>query len=272
MVIKILKPKISIIIAVFNGNSGDYNIKKTINSVLNQNYEKFELIVVDGLSKDGTIEVVKKFSVKDDRIKWVSEKDRGIYDAMNKGINLSSGDYLYFLNSDDYLVDNSIFSEVVELIKLNPTSELICGGVSYFRPEGTKINYFDSFNGFSLKRGRQPPHQGTFFKKSLFEKVGLFDINYKSSADFDFFCRCYLKKISSINFNKVVASFQRGGFSSKGDVSFIETSKIIKKYFGLFWWIYQVIVVKTKEFLKFILVKSKLINFFYFIRKRVKFL
>ena len=123
---------VSVIVAVYNGNSNHYNIARTIESVLNQTYKNIELIVIDGASTDGTIEIIKKYAKKGKISYWVSEKDSGIYDAMNKGIYVAKGEFFYFLNSDDYLVDDKVITNVTDSLRNNTDLDIVYGFVEYY--------------------------------------------------------------------------------------------------------------------------------------------
>lgn len=217
-------PKISIITVVYNSKKG---LEKTIKSVINQIYKNIEYIIIDGGSTDGTIDIIKKYQDKIDY--WISEPDQGIYDAMNKGAKQASGEYLYFLNSGDYLFDENIIKKIARCINQN-NSDLIVGGI---------IRLHNGFEGFSapeemrrLKFGRTLPHQGSFVKSSVFRKLNGFNINYKVAGDFDFFCRFYKKEFSYKSIKESVAYMPSGGISSNKKIALPECYKVIGNHFG----------------------------------------
>jgi glycosyltransferase involved in cell wall biosynthesis len=218
-------PKISIITVVYNNVS---HIEQTIVSVLDQTYKDIEYIIIDGGSTDGTVNIIKRHH--DDIAYWISESDRGIYDAMNKGIKKARGEYVYFLNSGDTLIDKNVLSHV---------SKELSFGTDYLFGRAKKIHkkYFiwltTSMN--KLKYGKAPCHQATFVKKTVLEKINYFDIMYQSAADLDMFCRLYFGGYTYFESSILISEFLAGGFSSNKKISYSETVKIIKKYFGFFY-------------------------------------
>ena len=172
-------PKLSIITINFNNLVG---LKRTVESVLNQTWNEFEYIVIDGGSTDGSAAYIESQSYKIDY--WVSEPDKGIYNAMNKGITKSTGEYLLFLNSGDYLNDSSILNKNHIYLK---DKEIICFNINEIREEGIRIKKSPAEMTFSQLFIDTIPHQSTFIKKSLFSKAGLYDENLKIVSDWKFF-------------------------------------------------------------------------------------
>ena len=203
------EPIFSIITVVLDGEK---YIEKTIKSVLGQSFKNFEYIVVDGKSKDGTINIIRKYSKK--ITKWVSEKDKGLYDAFNKGIKMSKGKYICIVNSDDLLTKNAL-STINNYVVLNPDIDFFFGSVKKhwgilhgYRPE--KIRY--SWGFYSSHS------TGFFIKRISAKKVGQYNIKYKYHADYDYFYRMIVKKnLTGIatKEKEIVGIFRRGGFSSK---------------------------------------------------------
>lgn len=185
--------KISIITVNFNNAKG---LERTINSVREQTYKEIEFIVIDGFSTDESKNIILK---NQDIISyWISEKDNGIYDAMNKGIKVCSGDYVLFLNSGDFLTNRKIIRNI--FIR-KYTEDLIVGRQLFINTKGKvgrspKLNYKD-FN-ITYFLSSTLPHQATFIKSSLFWKIGLYDTTYKVSADWVF----WIKAIIENNCNK----------------------------------------------------------------------
>jgi glycosyltransferase involved in cell wall biosynthesis len=217
------RPLVSIITAVYNGNQ---TIEETIKSVINQIYMNFEYIIVDGGSIDGTIDTIKKY----DKLiyYWVSEPDRGIYDALNKGIDLARGEWLYFLGADDIFVDDtalqSFFSEPRD-------TKMLYGNV--VRGRNSSI-YDGQFSKFKLCR-TNICQQAIFYHQSLFKEIGYFDFRYVFAADWVF----NMKAFAAINTNplfvdRIVAKYSEEGLSSqKHDPLFIkERLKLIRQIFG----------------------------------------
>lgn len=212
-----MKPLITVYIT--NHNYGKF-ISKSIKSVLNQSFKNYEYIIIDGGSNDRTIDIIKKYENKIDY--WVSEKDKGLYDAFNKGMMLASGKFIGIINSDDVYTKNSL-KIISNYISKYKNIDFIFGsvkkhwGVLYgYRPE--KIHY--SWGFYSSHS------TGFFLKKSSAIKVGLYDINYKYHADYDYFYRLIVQhKMRGIatKKNQITGIFRRGGFSST--ISFRERFK-----------------------------------------------
>ena len=210
-------PLISIITVVYNNS---VHIQKTLNSIYNQKYKNFEIIVVDGGSSDNTLNIIKK---NDNKINfWISESDRGIYDAFNKGMQLCNGDYLGFVNSDDILKPNAL-KILVKYIRKNPKADFFFGAVK--KHWGVLYGYKPWKIYFSW--GFYSSHStGFFIKKNSAKKVGNYNLKYKYSADYDYFFRMIVKKrMKGIATKKeeLFGIFNRGGFSSR--VKFIDHFK-----------------------------------------------
>ena len=203
------KPLFSIITVVYNGEK---YLSKTIESVRKQNFKNFEYIIIDGGSTDNSVKIIKKFKRNIDY--WVSESDRGIYDAFNKGMRVSKGKFIGFINSDDIYRNNAL-KTIARYINNNPRADFIFGSVKKhwgilhgYKPHKIKYSW-----GFYSSHST-----GFFIKKKAALKVGLYNIKYKYHADYDYFYRLIVKKkLKGICTKKseVVGIFRRGGFSSK---------------------------------------------------------
>jgi len=202
-------PLISIITVVYNNAS---HLQKTFDSIFSQNYKNYELIVIDGNSNDGTVEVIKKNAHK--ITFWLSEPDGGIYDAFNKGMKYAKGDYLGFVNSDDILLPDAL-QILKNYIKKFPEADFFFGSVK--KHWGTLHGYKPWKIYFSW--GFYSSHStGFFIKLRSAKKVGLYNLKYKFSADYDYFFRMIVKKkMRGIATTKkeVFGIFRRGGYSSK---------------------------------------------------------
>lgn len=182
--------KISVITVCFNS---EITIERTIKSVIDQDYYSFEYIIIDGASTDKTLEICNKY--KDKITHLVSEKDDGIYDAMNKGISLASGDVIAILNSDDYFIDNQCLKKIEN--SFTDDVDIVFGNVFIFSEKNKKIKrkYKASIYKPCLSIfGIQPPHPASFIKKSVYKKFGVYDKNYRIAGDFDLLTRLTAKE------------------------------------------------------------------------------
>ena len=222
--------KISLITVCFNSSN---TIEDTIKSILKQKYTNYEYIVVDGKSTDNTLEIVKKYEDSfNGRIKIISEKDKGIYDAMNKGINISTGDIIGILNSDDILAHENVFSEIVECFE----NEKCDGTYSNLKILDENLNKvvrkFKAKKG-NYKLGWYLPHPTLYVKKDIYQKYGTYDINYKIAADYDFILRILKNKVKLSYIKDYLVYMRSGGTSTNGlkgyKKSFKESINVLRK-------------------------------------------
>lgn len=176
--------KLSII--TINWNNAD-GLEKTIQSVVSQTYKEFEYVIVDGASTDGSVDIIKRYAEKNP-INWVSEPDKGIYNAMNKGIMRASGEYLHFLNSGDMLNDDKVVEKMIDQLAANNYPEILIGHLFKLMPDGTKSRSTTSTR-FSFFRFylNSINHPSTYIKKELFDKYGLYDESLKIVSDWKWF-------------------------------------------------------------------------------------
>lgn len=206
--------KVSIITVSYNSEN---TIEETILSVKNQNYKNIEYIIIDGKSKDQTVSIIKKY--KKDISKFISEPDKGIYDAMNKGIKLATGDIIGILNSDDLYVDNNVISTIVRQFEINKVDAVFADlvYVNSLNPERI-VRYYCSAN-FSTKKfmyGWMPAHPTFFVKRSCYKKYGLFKTDYKIASDYELLVRFLAKyKVNYSYLPKVIVKMRTGGASTK---------------------------------------------------------
>jgi len=222
--------KISIITVVHNNAE---NIKDAINSVHGQTYKNIEHIIIDGLSTDGTVEIVKSYGKRIN--KFITEKDKGIYDAMNKGIALASGDIIGILNSDDIYFDDKVLEDVVNVFNEKQTDS-IYGDLIYVEKKDINkvVRYWKSsaFKLGSFAKGWHPPHPTFFAKRSLYHNHGSFDLNMRVSADFDLMLRFLEKnKITTSYIPRVLVKMRTGGESNKSFKNIIVSNMSILKSF-----------------------------------------
>jgi len=205
--------KLSIITVSYNSAS---TIKDTIDSVLNQTYDDIEYIIVDGVSTDETVEIVDCYG---DKIsKFISEPDNGIYDAMNKGIKLATGDVIGILNSDDFYIDEFVLEKVVREFNKSKVDSVYADLV-YVKPNSLNkiVRYYDS-SRFKLEKfayGWMPAHPTFFVKKEVYDKYGDFKTDYKIGADFDIMVRFLCNYgISYSYLNEPIVKMRKGGVST----------------------------------------------------------
>lgn len=215
--------KISIITVCYNSEK---TIRKTIESVLGQNYQNLEYIVIDGASKDNTINIIEEF--KDRIANFISEKDNGIYDAINKGISIANGDIVGILNSDDIFYSNDTISCIAEKFKNNIDLESIIGDIVFVKPNGKVHRHYSALNWTPKKFawGLMPPHPTFYCKRSLFEKFGSYRNDFKIAADYELLIRFLLvNKISYEYIPKILVTMSLGGVSTKNLSSNLRINK-----------------------------------------------
>jgi glycosyltransferase involved in cell wall biosynthesis len=232
------KPTLSVITIVYN-NLRD--IERTMLSVLNQTYPLIEYIVIDGLSTDGTIEVINRY--KDRIAKLISEKDEGIYDAMNKGLAAATGDYVIFMNSGDEFYANDTVTKVFATAN---DADIYYGETEMINDEGQSLGRRrhkapEHFTWRSFKYGMSVSHQAIYIRRSLTEP---FDRNYHLSADIDWIIRAAKKAKKIVNVNQYVAKYLVGGMSkTRHRQSLLERFAIMKRYYGLIPTIFNHVII-----------------------------
>lgn len=218
--------KISIITVCYNS---DATIEKTILSIAEQTYKEIEYIIVDGNSKDNTVSIIKRY---DSVIsKWISEPDKGLYDAINKGINLATGDIIGILNSDDTFNSNSVVEEIAKFHKQNSIDASV-GNIIQHRENGKIIRFYSSkfWTPEKLIIGYMPPHPSIFFTKNLFSKFGNYELGFKIGADYELITRFFLKNKISWKYSGITTTAMLvGGLSSSGSASYSLITKEIQK-------------------------------------------
>lgn len=204
-------PKISIITIAYNSEK---TIEDTIRSVVSQDYPNLEYIIVDGASKDSTMEIVNRY--KDQIATIVSESDKGIYDAMNKGVELATGDVVGILNSDDFYANNQVISNVANTIG---NADAIYADLVYVSQEDTDKVIRRWISGAykvgAFKKGWMPPHPTFFLKKSCYNQYGTYNLQLKSAADYELMLRMVHKhKIKVAYLPEVITKMRVGGQSN----------------------------------------------------------
>lgn len=216
--------KVSIITVVWNNAS---TIKDAIDSVLAQTYENIEYIVVDGASSDGTVEIVQSY--EDKITKFISEPDKGLYDAMNKGLALATGDIVGILNSDDFYIDEFVIEKVVKEFEEKEVDSVYADLV-FVKPNDLSktVRYYDSshFTPDKFAYGWMPAHPTFFVKREFYEKHGVFKTDYKIAADYELLTRFLGKnKVSYSYIKEPIVKMRIGGASTSG----IKSNYILNK-------------------------------------------
>jgi glycosyltransferase involved in cell wall biosynthesis len=227
--------KITIITVCYNRK---VTIEKAIKSVLEQDYHNIEYIIIDGNSTDGTKEVIESYS---NRIsKYISEPDKGMYDAINKGIKLATGDVIGLMHSDDEFYDNKAISRIAARFSFYPNTEGVYGNGIYVSNDTEERLIRNRIGGiFSLnkiKGGWLPLHPTVYLKKNIIEQYGLYNLNFKIASDTEFLLRyLYKYKIKMIYIDSYIVKMRMGGMSTNAKRAFevlYEDYKIYK-YHGL---------------------------------------
>jgi glycosyltransferase involved in cell wall biosynthesis len=229
LLIDIEKPLVSIITVVYNS---EQFIEKTIQSIIRQSYPNIEYIIIDGGSTDKTLEIIKKY--EKNISKWISEKDNGLYDAMNKGLIMANGKYVWFINSGDQIYSANTLVQALNALETFP--DIIYGETEIIDKDGRNIGMRrhsapENLSWKMLSKGMLVCHQSVIIKKEISEN---YNLEYKHSSDFDWLIRV-LKKSSSIhNSGLVLSKFLEGGKTSKTLIPGLkERFRIMKTYYGL---------------------------------------
>jgi glycosyltransferase involved in cell wall biosynthesis len=221
--------KISIITVVYNN---ERTIIDAMQSVLSQSYENIEYVIIDGGSKDNTVSQISQFN---DKLGYfVSESDKGLYDAMNKGIQACTGDVIGILNSDDLYQDLEVISDVMKEFNNNPDLDIVYGDLVYVKSEDTSkvVRNWKSkayYNRF-FENANVPPHPSLFVRRKVYQEAGLFDLQYKLAADYEFMLRMFKKhNFKSKYINRLIIKMRLGGATNQSFTNVLNQNKEILK-------------------------------------------
>ncbi len=235
------KPLLTVITVVYNN---DTHIERTIKSVINQTYPNIEYLIIDGKSTDGTLEIIEKY--KKNIAEIISEPDKGIYDAMNKGLKLAKGDYVLFMNSGDEIYDLETVSKV---FKNQAFADIYYGETEMIDEDlnshgKRRHQSSEKLNLNSFKYGMSVSHQAIYIKKSI---TKIYDSQYQLSADIDWILDAISKAKTIVNTKMYVAKYLMGGMSKqKHKQSLVERYQIFKKYYGFFPNIFNHFIIALK--------------------------
>lgn len=227
------KLKISLITVTFNS---ERTLRDTFESVLAQSYSNLDYIVIDGNSIDNTLEIIKEYvPLFKGNLKWISEKDNGIYHAMNKGIELATGDIVGILNSDDVFFNKTILADIVQTF-CNNNIDAIYGDLLFVKANdlNTVIRTWkgSQYPSCGFKYGWHPAHPTFYVKRDIYEKYGNFDTSFNVSADFELMLRFIQKyKISTYYLDKTIVKMRMGGESTSSLIKIIEGNKNVMRAF-----------------------------------------
>lgn len=206
--------KVTIITVTFNSG---YFLEQCIQSVIAQNYPNIEYIIVDGGSTDNTLDIINRY--QSFISKWISEKDKGMYDAINKGIQMATGDVIGALNSDDFFASNDVIDAIVNTFDRCGVAA-VYGDIVYVHPmdTGKVVRQWNGgvYNRKNINFGWMPAHPSFYIKKSILSKGGNYDSNFTSAADYEFMTRyLYYHKISAQYLPKLIVKMRTGGISNQ---------------------------------------------------------
>lgn len=247
-------PLVSIITIVFNGEK---SIGRTIKSIINQTYPHIEYIVIDGGSADRTIDIVKQFG---DKITfWKSEPDRGISDAFNKGISVATGEIIGFVNSDDWYNEDTI----EQIVPYFSEYSVVYGDVQFW--DGPKIKHRTHSNHLKLKHGMTLAHPAVFVKKEMYQKFGLFNLDFKIAMDYEFIAKLYFNEETFYNVNRIIVNMSLGGLSDRNWLRAFEEEKKIKTlYLGSiqsnYFFLKQVLLLSLQRLRLWLYAKKSTLN------------
>ena len=211
--------KISIITATYNSGN---TVRDTIESILRQTYTDYEYIIKDGGSKDDTLDICREYEAKfEGRMKIISAPDKGIYDAMNKGIEAATGDVIGLLNSDDFYTSGDVLSIISEAFEKDKTLDAVYGDIHYVHDTDLSkcVRYYSSagFKREKMMHGWMPAHPSFYCRREVYQNYGLFDASFKIAADFEQLLRLiYIHKIKTQYIKKDFVTMRLGGASNDG--------------------------------------------------------
>ena len=208
--------KISLITVTFNSGG---TLRDTIQSVLSQTYPEIEYIIVDGLSEDSTIDIIKEYvPLFQGRLKWRSEKDNGLYDAMNKGFKMATGEIVGIINSDDLLTESGVIGKVIDCFEGHKDIDCVYADLYYVSQYDTSkiVRHWITGKQRSFSKGWHPAHPTFYVKREIYSKYGLFDLDFKFAADFELMLRLVEKEhIRLFYLPEPLVRMRLGGTTSK---------------------------------------------------------
>jgi glycosyltransferase involved in cell wall biosynthesis len=246
------QPLISVITVVLNRRE---LVANAIKSLLGQSYDNIEYIIIDGLSTDGTLDVIRGYDQNIDY--WISEPDRGLYEAMNKGIQASTGEWILVLNSDDILLESNILKDVSEYLR-STNADIVHGNMNVRYPNG-RMRTNIPLNIRYLKKKMCLNHGSCFIRRSVYLKK-LYDTSYRIAADYDFLLWAYLRGYKFEYINKNIIEYSSLGLTGTPNYGDFESYRIWKSYFGIKKAMVLFVIDQSPKFVK-VPVKKMMIKF-----------
>jgi glycosyltransferase involved in cell wall biosynthesis len=237
----------SIITVTYNRED---DLEATIKSVKDQSCKDYEYIVVDGQSTDGTVDVIRQYESSINH--WVSEKDKGIYNAMNKGAKAAKGKYLYFLNAGDIFADNEVLTNLKEEID---NEDMVYGKIRFVNWEKNS-SYIKNkrLTSFNVKLGNKIGQQGYFVKREVFNRLGGLNERYEIASDFDLICKLFDNNCNVKKTDLLICDYDSSGISSDLKKSYGDTARVIRDRYGVVYY-YTYKVVSFGKYLSLSLLK-----------------
>ncbi len=248
--------KISIITAVLNRKN---EIEETLESLKNQTYRNIQHIIIDGGSTDGTLDILKNYksTVKDYEIILMSEKDKGLYNALNKGVSLATGEIIGILHAGDLFAHNKVLEKVVNSFKEKNFIDGVYGDVEFFNESGktVRISKLGDFDYKKILIGWHPTHPTLFLRKYVYDNLGFYREDFDIASDYEFILRVILKgKYKLFYLNEILVKMRTGGKSGQSPrkfiKKFIEDWKIVKEYNLPFYTVLLKKLIKISEILR----------------------
>lgn len=243
------KPKVSIVTINYNND-----LEKTIKSVMSQACRDYEFLIIDGASTDGSEKAAYRYKNNIDY--FGSEKDTGVYNAMNKGARKAYGDYLYFLNAGDTFESDDTLERIVKELD---NVDMLYGNIRIVSKDGKRnIVKKKILNRQNIKLGKKVSQQVVFVKRDLFNKLGGLDERYKVAADFDLLCKVFENSKNIRYIDEVICDYDDGGISSNLRKSYNDTARVVKDRYGNFYWSIYLFTTRVKYVIsKIVLLISK---------------
>lgn len=222
--------KFTIITVTYDSAS---TLRDAIESVLTQRFVELEYIIVDGASKDNTVELIREYEpCFEGRLRWITEPDKGLYDAMNKGIAMATGDVIGILNSDDFYTNDTVLHNIAQAFMHDSELDATYGDIHFVKPNNLQkcVRYYSAkhFRPFLLRFGFMPPHPSFYCKKECYNRLGLYKLDYKIASDYDLLIRyLYINRIKAKYINLDVVTMRMGGASTENIKSRIILNKEI---------------------------------------------